>query len=381
MNVGSPPTTLTSAERMSSADSARAAVEKARDAVAADVAELSDRIREPVPLIRLPRLALQPAKQPPHPEPTPEAPAEPDQTSADPGLTDLPASDYKSVFVRAVKRTLADNMPSVGKGVAYGAFFAIPSAMIVALGILNLTAGPGSINTLVGDLNGIVPASAQDLIRTNLQQVSSSQGGGVLVIVGLVLAVFSLMGAVQTVMWGLNVAYERREERTFIRQRVSALLITLIMTAALVAVFAVLVLAPYMTGWVGDASGYPRAVAWLWWTLQWPLLFAALLVAFGGILYLGPDVDHPRFRFITPGAVAAAVLWIVGSALFGVYASGFSSYNKAWGSLSAVIVTLTWLWLCSVAILFAAELNAELERTREIHAGAKPSETLTARHK
>jgi membrane protein len=233
----------------------------------------------------------------------------------------------------------------------------------------------------VDKLGGVVPASAQDLIRSNLEQVSNSQGGGLMVIVGLVLAVVSLMGAVQTVMWGLNVAYERREQRGFIRQRASAFLITLIMTAALVAMFAVLVLAPYMTGWIGAGVGYPGAVSWLWWTLQWPILFAMLLVAFGGILYLGPDVDHPRFQFITPGAVTAAMLWIVGSALFGIYASDFSSYNKAWGSLSAVIITLTWLWLCSVAILFAAEINAELERTRELHAGARPSDTLTAGHK
>jgi membrane protein len=272
-------------------------------------------------------------------------------------------------------------MTSVAKGVAYGTFFAIPSALIVALGVLNLTAGPNSINKLVDKLSGVVPASAQDLIRSNLQQVSSSQGGRVMVIVGLVLAVASLMGAVQTAMWGLNIAYERREQRNFIRQRVSAFLITLILTTALVAVFAVLVLAPYMTGWVSQASGYPGAVSWLWWTLQWPVLFALLLAAFGAILYLGPDVEHPRLQFITPGAVTAAVLWIVGSALFGVYASRFSSYNKAWGSLSAVIVTLTWLWLCSVAILFAAEINAEVERTREIMAGARPSETLTAQHK
>ena len=357
---------------MSSTDSARAVVEKAREAVAADVTELGERIKNPASPIRR-RLRRRAASKRPHSEPTLAAAADLDRAPADVGLTDLPAGDYKSVGVRAVKRTLADNMTSVGKGVAYGAFFAIPSAMIVALGILNLTASPGSINTLVDKLNGVVPASAQDLIRTNLHQVSSSHGGGVMVMVGLVLAVFSLMGAVQTVMWGLNVAYERREQRSFIRQRVCAFLITLIMTAALVAVFAVLVLAPYMTGWVGRASGYPRAVSWLWWTLQWPLLFAALLAAFAGILYLGPDVDHPRFRFITPGAVAAATLWIGGSALFGLYASGFSSYNKAWGSLSAVIVTLTWLWLCSVAIMFAAEVNAELERTREIHSGAPPS--------
>ncbi len=362
-------------------ESARVAAETAREAVASDIAKLSERLSNPVPLIRLPRLARHPTRPRPRADPAPSAPTEPDRTPAATGLTDLPASDYRSVVARAVKRTLADNMTSVGKGVAYGAFFAIPSAMIVALGVLNLTAGPDSINTLVDRLNGVVPASARELIRTNLQQVSTSRGGGVMVIVGLVLAVFSLMGAVQTVMWGLNVAYERREQRSFIRQRVSAFLITMIMTAALVLVFAVLVLAPYMTGWVGTASGHPTEVSWLWWTLQWPLLFVALLVAFAGILYLGPDVDHPRFRFITPGAVAAAVLWIVGSALFGLYASGLASYNKAWGSLAAVIVTLTWLWLCSVAVLFAAELNAELERTREIHAGANPADTLTARHK
>jgi membrane protein len=305
----------------------------------------------------------------------------PARRTAEPDLSDLTASDFKSVLIRAAKRTVADNMTSVAKGIAYGTFFAIPSALIVALGVLNLTAGPDSINKLVDKLSGVVPASAQDLIRSNLQQVSSSQGGGVMVIVGLVLAVASLMGAVQTAMWGLNIAYERREQRNFIRQRVSAFLITLILTAALAVMFAVLVLAPYMTGWVGHASGYPGAVSWLWWTLQWPILFALLLAAFGAILYLGPDVDHPRFQFITPGAVTAAVLWIVGSALFGVYASRFASYNKSWGSLSAVIVTLTWLWLCSVAILFAAEINAEVERTREILAGTRPSQTLTADHK
>ena len=305
----------------------------------------------------------------------------PARRTAEPDLSDLTASDFKSVLIRAAKRTVADNMTSVAKGIAYGTFFAIPSALIVALGVLNLTAGPDSINRLVDKLSGVVPASAQDLIRSNLQQVSSSQGGGVMVIVGLVLAVASLIGAVQTAMWGLNIAYERREQRNFIRQRVSAFLITLILTAALVVMFAVLVLAPYMTGWVGHASGYPGAVSWLWWTLQWPILFALLLAAFGAILYLGPDVDHPRFQFITPGAVTAAVLWIVGSALFGLYASRFASYNKSWGSLSAVIVTLTWLWLCSVAILFAAEINAEVERTREILAGTRPSQTLTAEHK
>jgi membrane protein len=136
-----------------------------------------------------------------------------------------------------------------------------------------------------------------------------------------------------------------------------------------------------MTGWVGDRTGYPGAVGWLWWTLQWPILFAVLLAAFAAVLYLGPDVEHPRFRFITPGAVVAALLWIAGSALFAVYTAGFASYNKTWGSLAGVIVTLTWLWLNAVSILFAAEVNAEVERAREVRGGTPPEATLTAPHR
>ena len=300
----------------------------------------------------------------------------------EPDLADLTAGDFKSVLVRAAKRTMADNMTSVAKGVAYGTFFAIPSALIVALGVLNLTAGPGSINKLVDKLNGVVPASAQDLIRSNLQQVSSSQGGRVMVIVGLVLAVASLMGAVQTAMWGLNIAYERREQRNFFRQRVSALADHTDPDRG-----AGRGVRGARAGSVHDGMGRPAQAATrarcrgCGGRCSGRSCSRLLLAAFGAILYLGPDVDHPRLQFITPGAVTAALLWIVGSALFGVYASRFSSYNKAWGSLSAVIVTLTWLWLCSVAILFAAEINAEVERTREILAGARPSDTLTAQHK
>jgi membrane protein len=299
---------------------------------------------------------------------------------SDLGLTDLGRGDYVGVFRRAGSQLMADNMTSVAKGVAYSIFFAIPSVMLVLLGALSLTAGPGEVERLVGKLDGVVPASVQALLLSNLRQVTESQGGGLMVAVGLALAIWSVLGAVQTVIWGLNIAYERREQRGFIRQRLVALAIALVLTAALVAVFVVLVLAPYMTGWVGDRTGYPGAVGWLWWTLQWPILFAVLLAAFAAVLYLGPDVEHPRFRFITPGAVVAALLWIAGSALFALYTAGFASYNKTWGSLAGVIVTLTWLWLNAVAILFAAEVNAEVERAREVRGGTPPEETLTAPH-
>ena len=97
-----------------------------------------------------------------------------------------------------------------------------------------------------------------------------------------------------------------------------------------------------------------------------PILLAGLLAAFATLLYLGPDVQHRRWQFLTPGSLIAATMWIAISGLFAVYTSMFGSYNKTWGTLSAVIVMLTWLWLSSIALLYGAEVNAELERTREL---------------
>jgi membrane protein len=110
-------------------------------------------------------------------------------------------------------------------------------------------------------------------------------------------------------------------------------------------------------------------MGWLWWVVQWPILLVALLVIFATVLYLGPNVDHPRWRFITPGAVFAVVVWLVASGLFAVYTSMFDTYNKTWGSLAAVIVMLTWLWVTGIALLLGAEINAETERSRELRQG------------
>jgi membrane protein len=99
------------------------------------------------------------------------------------------------------------------------------------------------------------------------------------------------------------------------------------------------------------------------------VLIAGLLAAFATVLYLGPNVDHPRWQFITPGSVIALVVWLAASGLFAIYTSMFGSYNKTWGTLAAVIVMLTWLWLTALALLFGAEVNAEAERSRELREG------------
>ena len=139
-------------------------------------------------------------------------------------------------------------------------------------------------------------------------------------------------------------------------------------------------LGPFLERWLGHALGQPTVTAWAWWTLQWPILVAGLLFAFAWLLYLGPDVEQRDWRLITPGAVTALVVWLVASGGFAFYAARFGSYNKAWGSLSAVVVMLIWLWLTSVALLLGAEVNAQ---TRQLvaerdsaRAGTRPPRCL-----
>jgi membrane protein len=174
-------------------------------------------------------------------------------------------------------------------------------------------------------------------------------------------------------MRALNRAYGRRETRGFLAQRLTALGMLLWALVAFALSFGLLVLGPQLAGWIGDAVNAEGAVSWIWWTAEWPILLGGLLLAFAGIMWLGPDVEHRRFRPLTPGALLATVIWLAASALFAFYVSRFGSYNKAWGTLSAVVVMLTWLWLSGVALLLGAEVNAEAERSRELRRG-EPAE-------
>ena len=179
-----------------------------------------------------------------------------------------------------------------------------------------------------------------------------------------------------TYMAAINIAYDRKDERPFVRKRLVALAMAAAIGAAVVLVALLLVFGPYVERWVGDVLGIEGVTSWLWWVVQWPLLVAGLLAAFAVVLYFSPAGERPPWRWITPGALVALVVWIVASVGFALYAGLFGSYNKTWGSLSAVIVTLTWLWLTGFALLFGGEVNAEVERSRKLReAGPAGAET------
>ena len=297
----------------------------------------------------------------------------------DPGLSDLSARDYRAIVVRAGKEALADNITDVAAALAYYAFLAIPAALLVAVGVFSLFAGPDTVASLMENLQGVVPGDAISLLRDSLNRITENDDGGlVMVVLGFVLALWTTTGAMTGLMRGLNRAYDRKETRNFLKQRIAALAMLALLLVAFLLSFGLLVLGPVATDWIGGALGIERVIGWIWWTLQWPVLVAGLLLAFAGILYVGPNVDHPRWRFITPGSVFSVVVWLLASGLFAIYVSMFSSYNKAWGSLAAVIVMLTWLWLSALALLLGAEINAEAERSRELRQGKPAEENLQA---
>jgi membrane protein len=297
----------------------------------------------------------------------------------DPRLQDLSRRDAAAILKRSVKKALNDGITDLAAALAYYSFLAIPAVLLVAVGVFSLVANPDAITTLMEKLGAVLPAETTELIGSSLERMSQNQQSSiVLTAVGVVLALWTTTGAMAALMRALNRTYERNETRGFVRQRLVALLMLAVLLGAAALVFGLLALGPVLSDWLGSLLGLESVFGWIWWAAQWPVLVIGLLAAFATVLYLGPDVDHPHWHFLTPGSVFAVVVWLAASGLFAVYTATFGSYDKAWGSLAAVIVMLTWLWLTGLALLIGAEVNAETERSRELRAGEPAERRIVA---
>jgi membrane protein len=310
------------------------------------------------------------AEQGPMPQPERDEPR-----LHDPGLRDLSFRDWRAIFVRAVKEFVDDNGTMLASALAYSTFFAIPSILLVVVGVFSLLAGPETITSLMTHFSNVMPGAATNLLGGSLRRLNQHPGTGLtMVVVGFVLALWATTGAMTTYMTALNLAYERKDGRSFVRKRVVALGLVAVIGVAFLLVAVLLIFGPPIEHFVASHAGpLSGAIGWIWWIATWPILVAGLLVAFATLLYRGPDVAHPRWHLITPGSLFAAVVWLAASGAFAFYTSSFGSYNKTWGSLAAVIIMLTWLWLAGIALLLGAEINAETERSRELREG-RPAE-------
>lgn len=280
------------------------------------------------------------------------------------GVTDLGRGGYIAILKRSARAAVDDDITDAAAAIAYYAFLAIPALLLISVGVFSLFASPGAVETIVERLGSVMPAEAVALLKKSLDRTIDGGSGLPLILIGGAVALWTASGAANAVMRALNRVYATNESRGFVRQRLVGLAMVLVAIVAFALVFGLLILGPKLSGWVGDAFGAEAAVQWAWLLGQWPILVVGLLVVFGTVLFLGPDIEHPRWRFLSVGAALAVGLWLAASGGFALYVTFFGSYNKMWGSLAAVIIMLTWLWLSALALLFAAEVDAETERER-----------------
>ena len=263
--------------------------------------------------------------------------------------TDLPARGWKDVLVRVKAEAKDDQLPFLAGGVAFFALIALVPAMIALVSLFGLVADPVDVQEQVTDSLASAPEEVQELVAAQLEDVSraSDTGLGVGLAVGLALALWTASAGITNLIAALNRVYDESESRRFVPLRATALALTV--GAVVFVVLAVLALT------VLPDLGPVVAV------LRWPVLAVGFVVGLGVVYRVGPDRQDARWRWITPGAVLATVLWLLGSLVFSLYTSNFASYNETYGALGAVVITMLWLQLTAFAILVGAELNAELE--------------------
>jgi membrane protein len=289
----------------------------------------------------------------------------------------------KGGWFAMAKRTWAeagdDNISLIAAGTAFYVFAAIVPLLAAVVLSYGLFADPQTVDANVRALFGVLPRDAASLIGDQLETVtkSSGQAKGWGLVVALGIAIYGASKGASSVVTALNIAYEKKETRGFVA--LTALSMMLVVGAVLLAGAAIASTA-VMAFVEGLIPGAPPAVLTL--VRLGGYLATALLAALAAaVLYrYGPDRKDAKWVWLTPGSALATVLWLAGTVAFGIYVRNFGNYGATYGSLSAVIVLLTWIWLSAYVFLLGAELNSELEKAATpAPAVAAPEATPSAR--
>jgi membrane protein len=285
--------------------------------------------------------------------------------------TDLPKPAWGEVLKRTAKEFKADNLRDLAAALTYYGVLAIFPMLIVIVSVLGLI-GHSVTQPLISNLGSVAPGPARTIFTSAIHNIQSRQAtAGVLFIVGLFVSLWSASGYIAGFMRASNVVWDVEEGRPFYKTMPIRLAVTLVTVILLTASALAVVFTGSLAGKVGNLIGVGSAAVQIWDISKWPVMVVVISVILAILYYTGPNVRQPGFRWVTPGGIVAVLLWIAVSGLFALYVANFSSYNKTYGALASVIVFLVWLWLTNLAILFGAELNAELERGRQI-AGGQP---------
>ena len=275
------------------------------------------------------------------------------------------------VLRRTVREFRDDNMTDWAAALTYYGLLSIFPALIAFVSIVGLFADPQeTTKTLTEVVSEIGPESSADTFRGPIESLTSHrEAAGILLVAGILTALYSASGYIGAYTRAMNVIYETPEARPFWRLKPLQILIALAMVVGLMLIALSIALTGPVVEAVADSIGIGDTPLAIWNIAKWPVVagFFTLLLAF--LNYTTPNAKLRGYRWVTPGSVFALVVWIAASALFALYVANFGSYDKTYGTLGGIVSLLVWIWITNVAILLGAELNSERERAKELEEG------------
>ncbi|MFL5911601.1 MAG: YihY/virulence factor BrkB family protein [Gaiellaceae bacterium] len=290
---------------------------------------------------------------------------------------ELEGRSWWAILKRTVKEFQDDNLTDWAAALTYYSVMSIFPMLIALVSILGLFGSESSVTSMINSLNAVGLSSIASSITKPLNDVVQHRSSaGILFVVGIVVALWSASGYIGAFMRASNAIYEVEEGRPFYKLRPLQLLVTLVMVVLLALIAIGLVITGPLTDAVGNLLGLGHTATTVFSIVKWPVMLVIVMAMFAGLYYVAPNVRQPKFRWVSPGGIVAVLIWIVASAAFGLYIAHFNNYTKTYGTLGTVISFLVWLWISNLALLFGAELDAELERERELKEGLPARDEL-----
>ena len=292
-------------------------------------------------------------------------------------LGDIEKPGWKYTAKSAFAEFQRDQCTDLAAALTYYSVLSVFPAILALVSLLGFFGqGESTTTALLDIVRQLGQNDVADQLKGPIEQIVGARGAGLALIIGLAGAIWSASGYVGAFGRAMNRVYQVDEGRPIWKLRPVVLLITvgLVVMAALVLVG--LVVSGPLADAIGDVVGLGNLATTIWTIAKWPVMLGIVIVMVAVLYYATPNVRQPKFRFVSVGAAVAIFVWVLASIAFGFYVSEFSSYNKTYGSLAGVIVFLLWLWITNLALLFGAEVDAELERARQLQSGIEAEETL-----
>ncbi|HZO63019.1 MAG TPA: YihY/virulence factor BrkB family protein [Gaiellaceae bacterium] len=274
----------------------------------------------------------------------------------------LRRGEWLSALKAAGKGFLADDCMGLAQEIAFSSLLAFFPSVILVVGLLGLI-GPGAYESLTQLLGSVAPKAVLDAIDLAKQSSADNRAGSAIAFaIGTIGALWAASGATGSVIKAVNRASDLEETRPWWKVRLYALALVVLAGLVTAVVFVLIVFGGPLGDAIANRADLGGAFTTVWNVLRWPIAFAGILIFFAIVYYLGPNREPRNWRWVTPGSALGGVSWLAVSGLFSLYTSFSHSYDRTYGSLAGAIVLLLWLNYSAIALLFGAELNAELER-------------------